>query len=103
MMNAKEPRPVADLVSGLLRDLGKSRRRVELQDALEAAVGATAAPSCQVAVWRAGRLVVEVASSPLFAELRGFRAESVRLAINAKLGRPEVATILFRMGGTASV
>ncbi len=98
-----QPKSVGDLMSGVLRDLGKNRRRVELQDALEAAVGPLAAPSCQVAGWRGGRLVVEVASSPLFAELRGFRAEAVRLAINTKLGRSEVATILFRMGGTANV
>jgi hypothetical protein len=99
----KQPKPVAELVSGILRDLGQSRRRLALQDALAEAVGPVAAPSCKVAGVRAGQLVVEVASAPLFAELRGFRAEEIRQAINRTLGRPEVAAILFRMGGTANV
>ncbi|HLU40587.1 MAG TPA: DUF721 domain-containing protein [Planctomycetota bacterium] len=99
----KQPKPVAELVSGILRDLGQNRRRQALQDALAEAVGASAAPWCRVAGLRAGQLVVEVASAPLFAELRGFRADEIRQAINAALGRPEVASILFRMGGTANV
>lgn len=98
-----QPRPVADFLSGILRDLGHSRQRRELQEALERAVGPAAAPSCRVAGLRAGRLIVEVASAPMFAELRGFRSEAVRLAINEHLGRPVVGAIVFRMGGTANV
>lgn len=98
-----QPRSVGDFLSGILRDLGHKRRRLALQEALEHAVGEAAAPSCQVAGFRAGRLVVEVASAPLFAELRSFRADELRQAINTELGRPEVGTILFRMGGTANV
>lgn len=98
-----QPRSVGDFLPSLLRDLGHKRKRLELQEALEHAVGATAAPSCHVAGLRAGRLVVEVASAPLFAELRGFRADEVRQAINTELGRPVVSQILFRMGGTSNV
>lgn len=98
-----EPRSVSDLLGGILRDVGKKRHRVELQEALEAAVGPDAAPHCGVVGLRAGRLVVEVASAPLYAELSSFRADDVRRAINEHLGRPQVAAILFRMGGTANV
>lgn len=98
-----QPRSVGDFLPGILRDLGQERRRRALQEALEHAVGESAAPACRVAGLRGGRLVVEVASAPLFAELRGFRSDEVRQAINTELGRPEVATILFRMGGTTNV
>jgi len=97
-----QPRSVGDFLPGILRQLGHKRHRAAVQDALEHAVGC-AASSCQVVGLRAGRLIVEVASAPLFAELRGFRAEEIRQAINAELGRPEVAQILFRMGGTSNV
>ncbi len=98
-----EPRPVSDLLAGILRETGQKRRRQVFEDALASAVGPAAAPSCHVAGFRAGRLVVEVGSAPLFAELRGFRAEEIRHRINEALGRPEVVSILFRMGGTAHV
>lgn len=98
-----EPRSVSDLLGGILRDVGHKKARVELQEALDAAVGPAAAPSCSVVGLRAGRLIVEVASAPLYAELSSFRADDIRRAINEHLGRPKVATILFRMGGTANV
>ncbi|MEZ5966610.1 MAG: DUF721 domain-containing protein [Planctomycetota bacterium] len=98
-----QPRSLGDFLPSILRDLGHKKRRAALQEALEHAVGESAAPSCHVVGLRAGRLVIEVASAPLFAELRGFRADELRQAINAELGRPEVTQILFRMGGTSNV
>ncbi len=98
-----EPRPVSELLRGFLKETGQKRRRQVLQDAVATAVGPAAEANCRVAGCRGGRLVIEVGSAPLFAELRGFRAEEIRRRINEVLGRPEVVSILFRMGGTAHV
>jgi hypothetical protein len=52
---------------------------------------------------RAGKLVVEVDSAPLYAELSGFRRDEIRLAINQLLPEQPVAQLTFRLGGTGHV
>ena len=52
--------------------------------------------------FRSGRLTIEVCSAPLYAELRGFRAEDLRSAMNERLENRKIARIEFRMGESGS-
>ena len=98
-----EPRHVAELLKSVLRQVETQAGRRELNDALAGALGPDTAPHCWVSGFRAGRLVVETDSAPLFAELTGFQREAVRLAMNEKLQKQKIAQLTFRMGGTGHV
>ncbi len=54
-------------------------------------------------MFRQAKLVVEVDSSPLYAELSGFRREEIRTRMNELLTNKKIAQITFRMGGTGHV
>lgn len=97
------PRHVGELLAHVLRDAGTKAGRTRLNDALEAAVGPQLAEHVRVAAFRAGKLTIEVDSSALLAELRGFRAEELRIACNERLEPEKIARIDFRLGGTAHV
>lgn len=88
-----------------MKDLRSKRGHQPVADALDQALGERLARHCKVAGFVAGKLWVEVDSAPLFAELRGFRAEELRNAINSHLSgvKLRVAQIVFRMGGTGHV
>ena len=58
---------------------------------------------CQVVSFKNGKLLIEVESAPLYAELSGFRREDLRLRINDILTKNKVAQLGFRLGGTAHV
>lgn len=94
--------PVAagDLLKDLLKDVGSRSQRARYTDALRAAVGERLAEHVEVSGFRRGRLYVTVDSSPLYAELSGFRAEELRVACNEHLEDAPIAEIVFRMGGT---
>lgn len=117
------PRSIGDLMGGFgpRRELGErlergkrdaiqsvlgvargAAKRSELTRALHTALGEQA-EFCRVRGLRAGVLTIEVDSAPLYAELRGFRSEDVREAINRALSVAKVAKIRFRMGGTGHV
>ena len=98
-----KPKPVADLLKEVLRSTQTQVRRRELNEALAEAVGPDLAEHCWVAGYRAGKLVVETDSAPLYSELTGFRREAVRLAMNDRLKQQKVAQLVFRMGGTGHV
>ncbi len=98
-----KPRRVADLLKEVLRNTQRKVGRRELNNALGEAVGPKLAQHCQVAGFRAGKLVVETDSAPLYSELTGFRREAIRLAMNKRLKRQKVAQLVFRMGGTGHV
>ena len=49
------------------------------------------------------KLVVEVDSAPLFAELSGFRREEIRQRINQLVPEQPIAQLTFRLGGTGHV
>lgn len=99
----REPKRVADLVRGIVREAGAKTGRLRLTRALEGALGRKFAVHCQVMGYRHGRLVVEVDHAPLFAELSGFRAEQIRHSMNEALKTVKIAQIVFRMGGTGHV
>lgn len=98
-----KPRPVADLLKEVLRNTQTQVRRRELNEALAQAVGPELAKHCWVAGFRAGRLIVETDSAPLYSELTGFRRDAIRLAMNDHLQQQKVAQLVFRMGGTGHV
>ena len=98
-----KPRRVADLLKEVLRNAQTQVGRRELNKALVEAVGPKLAEHCQVAGFRAGKLVVETDSAPLCSELIGFRREAIRLAMNKRLKQQKVAQLVFRMGGTGHV
>ncbi len=95
-----DPRPAADFLRGILQQAGAGRSRRVWSDALEDAVGPALAPHCQVVGCRGGRLVVEVDSAPLYAELAGFRREELRQRINELVPKQPIAALTVRLGGT---
>lgn len=94
------PQAAGDLLRDLLREVGSKSERARYVDALRAAVGERLAEHVSVSGFRRGRLYVDVDSSPLYAELTGFRAEEIRIACNERLEDAPIAEIVFRMGGT---
>ena len=98
-----EPRRAADLLKEVLRGAQTHAGRWELNEALEKALEPTQVEHCRVAGFRAGKLVVEIDSAPLYAELTGFKREAIRLAMNERLQKQKIAQLLFRMGGTGHV
>lgn len=96
-----EPRPAGDFLRDILQQAGTGRSRREYLEAIETILGPELAPHCCIAGCRAGRLVVEVDSAPLFAELSGFRREEIRLRINELVPKKPIAQLTFRLGGTA--
>lgn len=98
-----EPQRAGDLVRGIVREAGRKVARRGVSSALDRVLTADERQCCQVLSFRGGRLLVEVASAPLYAELSGFRREAVRTRINELLPDQKVAVLQFRLGGTAHV
>jgi hypothetical protein len=97
-----KPESARDLLKAVLQEVGSKASRRRFQDAIEHAVGERLAPHLQVLGFRRGKLTVQVDSSPLLAELRGFRSEEIRQRCNEVLKPEQVAKIDFRMEGTAN-
>jgi hypothetical protein len=87
----------------MMRDVKAEARRSDLVEALEQVLGEDQAPHCRIAGFRAGKLVIEVDSAPLFAELSGFRRDEIRERMNELLTKKQIAQLAFRMGGTGHV
>lgn len=98
-----EPRPAGDFLRDILRDAGHGKSRRAYNEALDSILGPTLRPHCQVVGYRAGRLVLEVDSAPLFAELSGFRREEIRARINQSVPAQPIAQLTIRLGGTGHV
>jgi hypothetical protein len=98
-----EPRPAGDFLRDILKDVGRSQTRSAYNRALDQVLDSRLRPHCQIVGCRAGRLVVEVDSAPLFAELSSFRREELRASINNLLPSQPVAQLTFRLGGTGHV
>ena len=98
-----EPKRASDLLKGIMRDVRKVAGRSDLTAALLQAVGPTHAGRCRIAGFSSGKLVVEVDSAPLYAELSSFRREEIRQRMNQALNQEQIAQIVFRMGGTGHV
>lgn len=65
--------------------------------AFQDAQGKTFARHTRPVRFARGELVVQVASAPHLAELKGFRGEEIRVRTNQLLGRDEVRKIIFRL------
>lgn len=98
-----EPRPAADFLREILQQAGKGKSRRAYNEALDRLLSPALRPHCQVVGCRAGRLVVEVDSAPLYAELSGFRRDELRLQINQLVPEQPIAQLTFRLGGTGHV
>lgn len=86
-----------------MRSVQTKSSRARFDRALEAELTPPEFEQCQVLNFRAGTLHIEVASAPLFAELSGFRRESLRTALNDRLDGDQIAKLVFRMHGTGHV
>ena len=89
----------SDLISGILSEFGSRAARADLTQSLEEVLGSDEEEHCRVTGFRAGHLWVEVDSAPLFAELSGFRQETIRNEMNRRMEKRKVSRITFRMGG----
>lgn len=98
-----EPKPVGDFLRGILQQAGRSKSRSAYNEALDQILSQALRPHCQIIGCRAGKLVLEVDSAPLFAELSGFRREEIRLRINQLVPEQPIAQLQFRLGGTGHV
>lgn len=99
----KDPRHAGEFLRDIVRQAGRKKGRSAFQSALDEILTESQRPHCQVAGFRDGKLVIEVDSAPLFAELSGFRREEIRLRINELVADQKVAQLTFRLGGTAHV
>jgi hypothetical protein len=95
-----DPKPASDFLRDILKQAGSGKSRRVYVDALEQILGAELAPHFQILNCRKGRLVVELNSAPLFAELSGFRREEIRTRINELVSNEPIAQLTFRLGGT---
>ena len=95
-----DPLQIGDLLKDIVKQAGSGKSRRVYLDALEQVLGPELAPHCQVLSSRKGRLVVELDSAPLYAELSGFRREELRLRINELVPDQPIADLSFRLGGT---
>ena len=91
----------SDFLDGILKSARNIASRSDVVAAIERALGPETASHCRIVGERKGRLTVEVASAPLFAELEGFRKEEIRCAINDSLDTPRITELRFRLNGTA--
>ncbi|MCB9884447.1 MAG: DUF721 domain-containing protein [Planctomycetes bacterium] len=98
-----EPQRAGDFLKDILRQTGRSTARRAYAEALDKLLSPQLRDHCQIVGWRSNRLVVEVDSAPLYAELSGFRREELRLAINELLPEQPIAQLTFRLGGTGHV
>jgi len=98
-----EPRPAGDFLRAILKQAGTSKSRSAYHDALDQILSPMLRPHCQIVSCRAGRLVLEVDSAPLFAEFSGFRREEIRQRINQLVPEQPIAQLTFRLGGTGHV
>jgi hypothetical protein len=65
-----DPKPASDFLRDILKQAGTGKSRRIYVDALEQILGVELAPHFQILSCRKGRLVVELNSAPLFAEIR---------------------------------
>lgn len=98
--NGSDPLPIGDLLKDIVKQAGSGRSRRVYLDALEQILGPELSPHCQILSCRKGRLVVELDSAPLYAELSGFRREELRNRINELVPDQPIADLAFRLGGT---
>ena len=95
-----DPLAIGDLLKDIVKQAGSGKSRRVFLDALEQALGPELVAHCQVLSSRKGKLVIELDSAPLYAELSGFRREELRTRINQLVPDQPIAELAFRLGGT---
>jgi hypothetical protein len=98
-----EPQRAGDFLRDILKQAAHGKSRKVYAEALDQILGERLRPHCQVMGCRAGKLVIEVDSAPLYAELSGFRRDEIRLRINQLVPEQPIAQLTFRLGGTGHV
>ena len=94
------PKKPSDFLGKILKQARSVAAHADVASALERALGQDLGRHCRIAGVSSGRIVVEVDSAPLWAELQSFRREQLRQAMNEMLGNRKIAEIVFRMGAT---
>lgn len=94
------PQPIASAIRHFLQESGLHRTRGDERvfRAWSEAAGAWKERAFPVA-FRDGQLTVEVGSSAVLAELKGFHAESLRARANATLGETKIRKVVFKLKG----
>ena len=98
----KDPKRPSDFLGHILRDAKNLATRSDTQRALTSVLGEEMAAHCRIAGMSAGKLIIEVDSAPLYAELKGFRSEEIRHAMNERMGGPKLGHITFRPARSSS-
>ncbi len=98
-----QPKKPSDFLGGILRSARTLASRSEVSVVLADILGTDAGARCRIVGETKGKLIVEVDSAPLYAELQGFRRDEIRRALNERLNRLKVSEILFRLHKTAHV
>jgi len=97
-----DPKKASELFGGILAHARDVAKHGWVEQALSAILGETVASHCRVAGFSGGRLVIDVDSAPLFAELAGFRREEIRNELNERFAG-KFADIAFRLNGKLNV
>lgn len=95
----KEAIALGDALQAFLRASGISTqaRHFAVFEAWDAALGRELARRARPVGFRAGTLSIEVQSAAHLHELQNFTGESFRHAANARLGKPEIRKVVFRL------
>jgi hypothetical protein len=91
------PQRAGDIAAAILHGLRDHAQLGPIRRALAEILPPEQEALCQVAGCRGGRVWIEVESAPLCAELRGFRREELRIALNQRLERTKIAELVFRL------
>lgn len=91
--------PLGDALGEYLSSSGllQRKRAVPAIDAWNEAVGPDLARRAQAVSYRRGELLIEVESSALLSELRGFAAEDLRTRADALLEGARIRKLTFRL------
>ncbi|MEM9381097.1 MAG: DUF721 domain-containing protein [Planctomycetota bacterium] len=91
--------PLGDALSEYLKDTGVLRRTKAAPAfaAWDEAVGETLAERARAVSFRRGELLVEVESTALLAELRGFASEDLRTRADALLDGATIRKLTFKL------
>ena len=95
----REPVPVQGALQRFLRQSGLDRRlrHWPVFEAWNEAVGKSLARRAIPVRFADGELVVEVESAAHLQELKNFTGDHYRALANARLGRTEIAQVVFRL------
>jgi hypothetical protein len=93
------PLPIASAIRQFLKESGLRRPSADQRvfEAWSRAAGETWRPHARPCDFRAGQLVVEVASSVHLAELKGYHSEGIKKRANQALGETRIHKVVFKL------